>query len=86
MTDEHSLDPVGNYLYTKQTHRRWVGKKQLKILKDKKPVTLRLYMPNELDLLFRHTGFETIGFYGDFDGHRLSQKHHERLIAVAQKE
>ncbi len=83
--DENSLDVIDNYLYTTQTHIRKVGTKALPILKDKKATKLRLYFPNELDLFFRLTGFRTMDFFGDIEGHKLSEKFHERLIVVARK-
>jgi len=83
--DENTLDILSNYLYTTQTHIRKVGTKALPILKDKKPTKLRLYFSNELDLFFRLTEFKTVEFFGDVEGHRLSEKYHERLIVVAKK-
>lgn len=85
VTDENYLDPINNYMYTKQTHVRKIGSKKLKVLKDERPTKLRLYFPNELDLLFRLSGFKTVDFYGDAKGHKLSEKFNKRLIAIAKK-
>lgn len=81
--DENRLDPTYNYLYTKATHKRKVGGKNLKVVRDEKPTKLRTFIPNEMDLLFRLSGFKTSAFYGDFKGNELSSKHNRRLIAVA---
>lgn len=83
--DENSLDPINNYLYTKQTHVRKIEGGNLKILKDKKPTKLRLYFPNELTLFFKLTGFQEVDFFGDVEGHKLSEKHCDRLIVIAKK-
>ena len=83
--DENFLDPVNNYLYTKQTHIRKVGSRNFKTITDRRPSKLRLYFPNELDLLFRISGFKTLNFFGDINGHKLSGEHNARLIAIAQK-
>lgn len=85
LKDENSLNVINNYMYSKQTHVRKIGSKKLKTLKDKRPTKLRLYFPNELDLFFRLSGFKTVDFFGDFDGHKLSEKHNKRLVSIAKK-
>ena len=85
VTDENSLDTTNNYVYAKRTHIRKIGSKKLKTLKDKRPTKLRLYFPNELDLFFRLSGFKTIDFFGDVDGHKLSENHNNRLVSIAKK-
>ena len=85
VTDENKLALTTNYLYVNSTHERKVGSKRLRTLADKRPTKLRLFLPNELELFFQFTGFTLEGFLGDLEGHKLSDKHHRRLIAIAIK-
>lgn len=43
-----------------------------------------VYYPRELELLYRHTGFQVESFYGDYQGHPLSPKS-PQLIVVGRK-
>lgn len=81
----NTLDGINNYMYNHATYQRKINGRSLATVKDSKSVKLRLYFPNELDLFFKLTGFKTLDFYGDIKGNKLSEKHHARLIAVAQK-
>ena len=51
--DSNTLNIISNYLNVTATFKRKIGNKDLPIIKDKKPVKLRLYLPNELDLFYK---------------------------------
>ena len=85
LTDKNRMDMTGNYMFVKSIHKRKIGTKRLRTLVDRKPINLRMFWPNELDLFYRMTRFRPLEFYGDFRGHKLSDKHHRRLISVARK-
>jgi len=83
--DSNKLDLISNRLFVTATFKRKIGNKSLPTVKDKKAVELRLFLPNELDLFYRLTGFKQLEIYGDFKNHKLSNEHHRRLISVAQR-
>lgn len=77
--------PRHNWATAFSEYHRFENNKHLPVIKEKVSIW-RIFFPEELDLLFRLTGFKTLDFYGDNRiGAKLSAKNSKRFIVVAQK-
>lgn len=74
-----------NIIHVSSIYRRFSGKKKLPVIKDTKPVTLRVFSRNEMELLLLHAGFNDIKFFSNFKGEKLSKRNYRKLITVARK-
>lgn len=79
------LIPELEVVEEKTIYHRYIGKKKLPVVEDEKANRLRLFSPNDFDLLFRLTGFRTLKFFRDFSTGKKEPKKWKRLIALAQK-
>ena len=79
------LDKVHPLVYLSGSFRRFEGKRRLPLVKDKEPRALRIFTPDEFDLLFRLTGFKASEFYGNFDIKAKLSENNKRLIVLAKK-
>ena len=74
-----------NLIHVSSIYKRFSGKKKLPVIKDPKPVTLRVFSRNEMELLLMYAGFKGIKFFSNFRGEKLSKKSYRKLITVATK-
>ncbi len=81
----NELDLVEKILKQKNVYKKKTKNGYKIIAKDKEPVKLRFFTPNEIDLLFRISGIKTIGFYGDKNLNPFSEKNNYWLISVGRK-
>ena len=74
-----------NLIHVSSIYKRFSGKKKLPVIKAPKPVTLRVFSRNEMELLLMYAGFKGIKFFSNFRGEKLSKKSYRKLITVATK-
>jgi SAM-dependent methyltransferase len=79
---EYYTDKKNEFIFVKCIHKRFVGRKQLPTISDRKFVRLRMYVPGSIKKLLIKSGFEPVFLYGSYKGEKFL-KSSDRLITVA---
>jgi len=77
------ISQIKGELRDDQTLICYIGKKKLPPVK--RDILFRIYNLNEIDLLFRLTGFKIVEAYSDYKFHKLSEENNKRYILIAKK-
>lgn len=80
-----SIDPVDMVMRETSTYRSAINGKEEMSVEDPSPVELRIFTPTQIDLLFRLSGFRSVGFYGDLGLGALSKDNCDWLVAIGEK-
>lgn len=85
ISGRREFTPRHNWAIAFSEYHRFENNKHLPVIKEKVNIW-RIFFPEELDLLFKLTGFKILDFYGDNKiNAKLSVKNSKRFIVVAQK-
>ncbi|MBI4163076.1 MAG: class I SAM-dependent methyltransferase, partial [Candidatus Aenigmarchaeota archaeon] len=81
MTVKHAIriHPENNLIDIKSSYERYKNNRKLPSAADKKPVTLRIFSKNEMELLLALAGFDDVTFYSSFSGKKFSKQNYKKL-------
>ncbi len=74
-----------NLMEIMSSYERYIKNKKLQIKADKRPIILRIFSKNELELILTMAGFKNIKTFGNFSGKKFSSKNYKKIIMTAFK-
>lgn len=79
------IDKTDTLMRETSTYHGMVAGREETLATDSSPIEMRIFTPMQIDLLFRLSGFKTVGFYGDLRLTKLSKDSCDWLVAVGEK-